>query len=70
MSTNKQALREAAREEIRFREEGSTSEYWAEEANPATVLALLDELEAAGQTIATQQLEIRNLLNALNERAE
>lgn len=33
-------------------------------------LELLDELEVADQTIATQQLEIRNLLNALNERAE
>ncbi|HII3565138.1 TPA: hypothetical protein ACY3LZ_004121 [Citrobacter freundii] len=31
---------------------------------------LLDELGAAHQTIATQQQEIRNLLNALNERAE
>ncbi|HCL6313880.1 TPA: ead/Ea22-like family protein [Citrobacter freundii] len=39
-------------------------------ATPLTVLALLDELEAAHQTIATQQQEIRNLLNALNERAE
>ena len=34
-------------------------------ANPATVLALLDELEAKDSTIATQQQEIRTLLNAL-----
>ncbi|EEG1526728.1 hypothetical protein GWV33_07925 [Salmonella enterica] len=32
--------------------------------------SMRDELEAAHQTIATQQQEIRNLLNALNERAE
>lgn len=34
-------------------------------ANPATVLALLDELEAKDSTIAAQQHEIRMLLNAL-----
>lgn len=34
-------------------------------ANPATVLALLDELEAKDSTIATQQQETRTLLNAL-----
>lgn len=36
-------------------------------ANPATVLALLDELEAKDSTIATQQQEIRTLLNALEQ---
>jgi hypothetical protein len=39
-------------------------------ANPATVLALLDELEAKGSTIATQQQEIRTLLNALEQATE
>lgn len=39
-------------------------------ANPATVLALLDELEAKDLTIATQQQEIRTLLNALEQASE
>lgn len=39
-------------------------------ANPATVLALLDELEAKDSTIATQQQEIRTLLNALEQATE
>ncbi|MEP9151563.1 ead/Ea22-like family protein [Enterobacter cloacae] len=38
------------------------------EANPATVLALLDELEAKDSMIAAQQHEIRTLLNALEGR--
>ena len=41
-----------------------------ESANPATVLALLDELEAKESTIATQQQEIRTLLNALGQSSE
>lgn len=39
-------------------------------ANPSTVLALLDELEAKDSTIATQQQEIRTLLNALGQSSE
>lgn len=39
-------------------------------ANPAAVLALLDELEAKDSTIATQQQEIRTLLNALGQSSE
>ncbi|NEM19039.1 ead/Ea22-like family protein, partial [Escherichia coli] len=39
-------------------------------ADPATVLALLDELEAKDSTIATQQQEIRTLLNALGQSSE
>ncbi|HCD6983144.1 TPA: ead/Ea22-like family protein [Enterobacter hormaechei] len=39
-------------------------------SNPATVLALLDELEAKDSTIATQQQEIRTLLNALGQSSE
>lgn len=38
-------------------------------ANPAAVLALLDELEAKDSTIAAQQLEIRMLLNALEGKS-
>ncbi|MDK5189275.1 ead/Ea22-like family protein, partial [Enterobacter hormaechei] len=61
---NKQALREMA--------ERAASDSWGydrDEFNdaitPSTVLALLDELEAKDSTIATQQQEIRTLLNAL-----
>lgn len=39
-------------------------------ANPKAVLALLDELEAKDSTIATQQQEIRTLLNALEQASE
>ncbi|WP_350366783.1 ead/Ea22-like family protein [Enterobacter hormaechei] len=38
--------------------------------DPVTVLALLDELEAKESTIATQQQEIRTLLNALGQSSE
>lgn len=41
-----------------------------ESANPATVLALLDELEAKDSSISTQQHEIRTLLNALEQATE
>ena len=39
-------------------------------SNPATVLALLDELEAKDSSISTQQHEIRTLLNALEQATE
>lgn len=39
-------------------------------ADPSTVLALLDELEAKDSTIATQKQEIRTLLNALEQETE
>ncbi|EDN6235207.1 ead/Ea22-like family protein [Salmonella enterica] len=38
--------------------------------NPKVVLALLDELEAKDETIATQQQEIRTLLNALEQATD
>lgn len=44
---NKQALREAAQEEIMLRSVSDTSDAWQDEASPEAVLALLDELEAA-----------------------
>ncbi|HCR0128213.1 ead/Ea22-like family protein [Enterobacter hormaechei] len=66
---NKQALREMA--------ERAASDSWGydrDEFNdaitPSTVLALLDELEAKDSTIATQQQEIRTLLNALGQSSE
>lgn len=42
---NKQALREAAQEEIMLRSVSDTSDSWQDEASPEAVLALLDELE-------------------------
>ncbi|MEA3785458.1 ead/Ea22-like family protein [Enterobacter quasihormaechei] len=66
---NKQALREMA--------ERAASDSWGydrDEFNdaitPEVVLALLDELEAKDSTIATQQQEIRTLLNALGQSSE
>jgi len=49
---NKQALREAAQEEIMLRSVSDTSDAWQDEASPEAVLALLDELEAAEKRIA------------------
>lgn len=43
---NKQALREAAQEEIMLRSVSDTSDSWQDEASPEAVLALLDELES------------------------
>lgn len=51
---DKQALREAAQEEITLRYVGDASDAWQDEASPEAVLALLDELEAA-EKLATQQ---------------
>lgn len=51
---NKQALREAAQEEIMLRSVSDTSDAWQDEASPEAVLALLDELEAAEKRIAEQ----------------
>lgn len=52
---NKQALREAAQEEIMLRSVSDTSDAWQDEASPEAVLARLDELEAAGKRIAEQR---------------
>lgn len=49
---NKQALREAAQEDIMLRSVSDTSDAWQDEASPEAVLALLDELEAAEKHIA------------------
>ena len=62
---NKQALREAGKEELRLRSVSDTSDAWQDEASPEAVLALLDELEAKDTTIAFQQHEIRTLLGRL-----
>ncbi|PZV30038.1 hypothetical protein DM465_16750 [Escherichia coli] len=55
MTINKQALREAAQEEIMLRSVSDTSDAWQDEASPEAVLALLDELEAAEKRIAELQ---------------
>lgn len=49
---DKQALREAAQEEIMLRSVSDTSDAWQDEASPEAVLALLDELESAEKRIA------------------
>ena len=56
---NKQALREAAQEEIMLRSVSDTSDAWQDEASPEAVLALLDELEAANSLNKHLELAIR-----------
>jgi uncharacterized protein YhaN len=56
---DKQALREAAREEVMRREVCDTSDEWTDEATPEAVLALLDELEAADALNKHLELAIR-----------
>lgn len=51
-------------------ENATANRKFVQSANPATVLALLDELEAKDSTISTQQQEIRTLLNALEQATE
>ncbi|MEB2439566.1 hypothetical protein [Citrobacter braakii] len=51
---NKQALLEAAQEEIMLRSVSDTSDSWQDEASPEAVLALLAKLEAAEKRIAEQ----------------
>ncbi|HGY4928904.1 TPA: ead/Ea22-like family protein [Citrobacter braakii] len=60
MTINKQALREAAQEEIMLRSVSDTSDAWQDEASPEAVLALLDELEAAEKRIAELEAKLAN----------
>lgn len=55
---NKQALREAAQEEIMLRSVSDTSDAWQDEASPEAVLALLDELESAEKRIAELEAKL------------
>ena len=55
---NKQALREAAQEEIMLRSVSDTSDAWQDEASPEAVLALLDELETAEKRIAELEAKL------------
>ncbi|HAU4565375.1 TPA: ead/Ea22-like family protein [Citrobacter freundii] len=64
---NKQALREAAQEEIMLRSVSDTSDAWQDEASPEAVLALLDELEAAEKRNAELQSENAYIRNRYKE---
>lgn len=64
---NKQALREAAQEEIMLRSVSDTSDAWQDEASPEAVLALLDELEAAEKRNAELQSENSYIRNRYKE---
>lgn len=63
MTINKQALREAAQEEIMLRSVSDTSDAWQDEASPEAVLALLDELEAAEKSNAFLKGQLAELAN-------
>ncbi|EJN2431574.1 ead/Ea22-like family protein [Salmonella enterica subsp. enterica serovar Uganda] len=52
------------------RENAKANAEFIAEFNPKVAQALLDELEAKDSTIATQQQEIRTLLNALEQATE
>ncbi|HEE0104564.1 TPA: ead/Ea22-like family protein [Citrobacter gillenii] len=64
---NKQALREAAQEEIMLRSVSDTSDAWQDEASPEAVLSLLDELEAAEKRNAELQSENAYIRNRYKE---
>lgn len=67
---DKRALREAAEKANPEKYGFYLVDAFEDLATPETVLALLDELEAKDSTIATQQQEIRTLLNALGQASE
>ncbi|NHR80767.1 ead/Ea22-like family protein [Citrobacter portucalensis] len=69
MTINKQALREVA-EKAKHSSEWDIQRIFIEALEPDDVLALLDELEAKDATIATQQQEIRTLLNAMEQATD
>lgn len=60
---NKQALREAAQEEIMLRSVSDTSDAWQDEASPEAVLALLDEMEAKDKSIGFLKDYLAQLAN-------
>lgn len=67
---NKQALREAAQEEIMLRSVSDTSDAWQDEASPEAVLSLLASLEAAEKRIAELEARAFNpaILDVIAER--
>ncbi|HDT2307996.1 MULTISPECIES: hypothetical protein [Citrobacter freundii complex] len=67
---NKQALREAAQEEIMLRSVSDTSDAWQDEASPEAVLALLDELEAAEERYEDMLRQARSFREAHDSASE
>ncbi|HCB2573882.1 TPA: ead/Ea22-like family protein [Citrobacter freundii] len=75
---NKQALREAAQEEIMLRSVSDTSDAWQDEASPEAVLELLDEnlqlqrdkdsLEAVAVAMRDDMRDAREKLEAAEKR--
>lgn len=70
---NKQALREAAQEEIMLRSVSDTSDAWQDEASPEAVLALLDEniqLQREKDAIEAVALALRDDMRQAREQLE
>lgn len=65
---NKQALREAAQEEIMLRSVSDTSDAWQDEASPEAVLALLDELESAENNLIDSECHVAELEESLRDK--
>jgi hypothetical protein len=65
---NKQALREAAQEEIMLRSVSDTSDAWQDEASPEAVLALLDELETAENNLIDSECHVAELEESLRDK--
>ena len=63
-----QNLKAAADREMICRDVAETSEIWERTVTPENILALLEALEKAQETIAFQQGEIKALLSSLESR--
>lgn len=64
---NKQALREAAQEEIMLRSVSDTSDAWQDEASPEAVLSMLDELETANELVELQRFKLEQQAEDLHQ---
>lgn len=65
---NKQALREAAQEEIMLRSVSDTSDAWQDEASPEAVLALLDELKSSENNLIDSECHVAELEESLRDK--
>ncbi|WP_420743893.1 hypothetical protein [Klebsiella pneumoniae] len=63
-----QSLKAAADREMICRDGAETSEIWERTVTPENILALVEALEKAQETIAFQQGEIKALLSSLGSR--
>ncbi|MDQ5267293.1 hypothetical protein RCD94_24485 [Klebsiella pneumoniae] len=63
-----QSLKAAADREMICRDGAETSEIWERTVTPENILALVEALEKAQETIAFQQGEIKALLSSLESR--